>query len=254
MGGGAKQRRQEESERQSREATNLERQRATELNTELTRRREIVGRGVPETLAAAQTGAQNLRDTGGFGPEIDAISGGYKNFAETGGFDPVQKESFLRKATAPVAAIYNRTKDELKRRMALQGGYMPGFDSSAAKITRHAAIEGSNAALGANVELANQVRSGKALGLQGQQSIAEAQQRGRIAGQDALQRVSQFGVSALSDVDITDLRNRLQTGQMSQNDAQLLAMLAAQDKTMFEKVMQGISTVGGATAGILGAV
>jgi hypothetical protein len=38
---------------------------------------------------------------------------------------------------------------------------------------------------------------------------------------------------------------------MSQEDAQLLTTLAAQNKTLFEQIMSGVSAVGGAAAGII---
>lgn len=288
MGGGKKKERQAAAETASREASERERQQAEGLRTQLQQRRDLVGKGLPEMLQASRTGAMNLRETGGFTPEeiepirtgyrefanttakeLEPIKTGYTGFAETGGFAPGEKESFLRRSTAPVSAMYGRMGDELNRRLALQGGYMPGFTSSTARLARQGAQAGAEASLGANVELANQVRTGKLAGLgglervgaevtrgretglAGQERLAEATQRGRLAGQDALDRYSQFGVAALSDIDTQELRNRLQSGQMSQADAQLLTALAAQDKSFFENIMQGISTIGGAAAGVV---
>jgi len=267
--GGARKRRQEASETRSRESVEAEKIGAESLRGELQKRREIVGAGLPEAIESTRTGAMNLRTTGGVTPiDIDTTGRGfegYEEFAKTGGFTPGESENFLRRATAPTAAIYGANKDELSRQKALQGGYSPGFGASEARLTRQAGIAGSEASLTGNLELNKQIREGKLEGLGGMERIRreaekerlgkqELQQRGEIAGQELLQRFSQFGVAALSDVDVNELRNRLQSGQMSQADAQLLRDLAAQDKTLFDKVMQGIGTAGGAAAGILAAV
>ncbi len=248
--GGNKRRLQDTSERRSKEAVESEKAGAENLRGQLQQRREIIGEGLPESMQSARTGAVNLRETGGINPEI-AGYGGYKEFAETGGFSPGEREQFLRRATAPTVAIYARTKDELGRQKALQGGYMPGFTASQNRLTRSAAQAGSEASLAGNVELNKQIREGKIAGFGGQERIEGRTQQGKIQGQELLQRYTQFGVAALNEVDINELRNRLQTGQISLADSQLLTQLAAQNKTLFENIMSGVGAVGGATAGIL---
>lgn len=263
--GGSRGRRQQAAEDTSRQARQTEQQRADELRTNLTQRRDVIGAGLPQTMESTRRGAEDIRETGGYRTSDIDLGGrgreGYEDFSKTGGFQEGEKEAFLRRASAPVTAMYARTKDELDRRNALQGGYGFGYDTTSAKLLRNQAAAGSEATLAGNVELARQVREGKLAGLGGLErtrvqagSEAAGVAAGRREGQDALQRYSQLGISALNDLDITDLRNRLQSGQMSQFDAQLLAQLASQDKTTFEKIMQGISTVGGAAAGVLAAV
>lgn len=277
--GGSKKKRQQAAETTSKQATQQEQIAASNLQKELDSRRSLIGDGLNGTMQSTRTGAEDLRNNGGFSsvpafdPKTIDTSGrgmeGYTNLSMTGGFSPEQKQSFLRRATAPVSAMFSRVKDELGRRVGLQGGYSPGFDASQSRLLRQSSQAGSEASLNANVDLNNQVRSGQLAGLGGMERIKstatnealgargqdigqqQAIQSGKIAGQDALQRYTQLGVSALSDIDINELRNRLQVGQMSQADAQLLTQLAAQDKTLFEKIMQGVSTVGGAAAGVL---
>lgn len=263
--GGNRSRRQQAAETRSAETVAQERQQAEGLRTELNKRRDIVGAGLPETLEAARRGAESVAETGGYRPTDIDLTGrgreGYEEFSKTGGFGEGDREAFLRRATSPVAAIYSRSLDELDRRASLQGGYMPGFDTSRAKVTRQAANAAAEASTAGNVALSQQVREGKLAGLGGLErtkvqagEAAAGIAAGRRSGQDLLQRYSQFGVAALNDIDIMDLRNRLQSGQMSQFDTQLLTQLAAQDRTTFEKIMGGIGAIGGATAGILGAV
>ena len=356
---------------------------------------------------------KDLADTGFF-KEVDE----YGDLARTGGFNPGEKEQFLRRSTAPVAAMYARTKDE----MARKGGGGGDFTASNARLLRQGAQTGAEASLGGNVELSKMIREGKLQGMQGiergriatqqgritgTEGISrenEAVQRGRLdatalssrereaiqkgkfdtaaglageqeldlkrrleglgglerdsefnlkakleglggldrqresdrateleglkgqereresgygresdrlaglerekifnrdteagrlgglererefesgqnleglkgmertreaggneaaniaagrrAGADLLQRFNQMGISALNDTDITDLRSRLQSGQMSQADSELLAQIASRDKSTFDKIMQGIQVGGGAIAGIMGA-
>lgn len=300
--GGKKKELQNKSEARSREAVETERAGAESLRTELQKRRDILGKGLPESMEAARTGATTLGTTGGVEEgvgrtttgvgnvpkeEIDTSGRGYEGYEElskTGGFKPGESEQFLRRATAPTAAIYGANKDELNRRTALQGGWMPGFGASADRLARHAAQAGSEASMSGNLELNRQIREGKLAGMGGMERIrgeaekerlarqemgqkgrlaeeeltqkgrlseAELKQKGQVAGQELLQRYNQFGAAALNEVDVNELRNRLQSGNISQGDSQLLAQLSAQNKTLFDNIMQGVSAVGGATAGIL---
>lgn len=340
MGGGAKKKRQQAAEDASRKAAETERANAARLQTELDQRRALITPNLSNNIQTTRTGAVDIATTGGYDPtqvrntptytprdiptytnpgEIDAFDPskvdisnrgfeGYEDLSRTGGFSPIEKDNFLRRALSPVSAMYSRVKDELARRGAIQGGYSPGFTASNARFLRQEAIAGSEASLGANVNLSNQIRTGKELGLAGMGRVRDEAGRealtargqnidargqiidanaiargqditargqeidsnttarqqdinqqnaisgGRVAGQDLLQKYNELGVSALSDVDVNDLRNRLQSGQMSQADAQLLTQLAAQDKTLFEKIMQGVGVAAGAVAGVAGAV
>jgi hypothetical protein len=274
MGGGTRKRRQATAERRSGEAARRERRDAAEFKSEIGRRRELIGKGLPETMEATRTGATGLRETGGFRrgdvarPDIDLTGRGregFTEFSETGGFAPGERESFLRRATAPTSAAYGHQRDELSRRLALQGGYMPGFGASQSRLTRQASQAGSEVSLGANVELAKQIRAGKEVGLTGlERTRGEAEReriakerlsveeesaaaRGRVAAQGLLQRYTEFGLAALNQADIRELQNRLQAGNMAQADAQLLAALASQDRSLYENIISGA----GAAAGII---
>jgi len=278
MGDGKREGRQQRSETVSRKNAEREQRLAGEFKEDLGERRAIIGEDLQQNLGHARRGAVNLRETGGFTkPESVGLDlegrgrEGFQNFADTGGFAEGERESFLRRATAPITAIYGRARDELNRRKSVQGGYMPGFGASQSRLTRQAGQESAQVSLGANLDLAEQIRQGKKVGLEGlgrtreaagterisrdDQAIAAEREvaRGKIAGQELLQRYTEFGIAALDQADIRDLQNRLQAGAMSQSDAQLLASLAAQDKSTFDKIMEGARVATGAAAGILSA-
>ena len=270
----------------------------------------VTGGYSPEQRAAIEgdigtqrTGYQNLIDTGGFSPEELALirsaigdqEAGYRDFSVTGGFQPGERDTFLRRATAPVTASYGRARDAASRRSQLQGGY--GNAGIGARLARQGAQEGARASLAGNVELASQERQGRALGLSGlgetagrrqgveeslragrtrglegignvrgqEQGFAESQRAGRTrgleglestagrqrvlesevaagrrSGQDALNRVSTLGIAALNQTDVLGLQDRLQSGNISQADAQLLTQLASQDRSLFDNIMRGV--------------
>jgi len=234
-------------------------------------------------LPRVRESAEGLRETGGFNPvQIEEIrklqeplgneegygTSYYEDFARTGGYSPAQETAFMRSATAPSQAIYARTKDEMGRRMALQGGYAPGFDESSAKLTRQAGQQASELGASARSAMDERVMAGRRFGVEGlsrvrqaigSERLAKAQEArgletsiaaGRGAGDDALARYLQIGVSAINQNDVLALQNRLQTGNMSMADASLLAQLSMNEKGLFDKIMQGVGTVAGAIGGI----
>lgn len=110
---------------------------------------------------------------------------GYEDFATTGGFKPGEGEAFIRSGTRAAGANYAANKDELARRLSLQGGYMPGFTSGAKKLTRSAANAGAEAATNARVSLAEQIRKGRIEGLGGLERTREASGKEAQASQDS---------------------------------------------------------------------
>lgn len=259
---------------------------------------------------------QDFALTGGYDPTnirkgMDETRGGYRKFADTGGFFDSDISDFMHYVTAPTKAIYGRAKDDMNRRNTLQGGYSPGFSSSAARLTRQGAQAGSEASLAGKTNLAAQIREGKLAGLgglersdsanlgleesirsgraqgaaglastrgqieagrqgragmeldseaatsgrqlaglEGARALENDLQSGRAQGVDALQRYTQFGVASLNQNDLTELQNRMNEGNISQADSQLLSQLAAQQKSLFDKIMQGVNIAGGALTGV----
>jgi len=272
-GGGRKRRLEDEARTRSQQTTALEHGRAQELHDELQRRKQAITGDVygPEgSLAKAKAGAESLGSTGGYvAPTSDDITErshgrgreGYQDFAITGGFSPGEKEQFLRRSTAPTAAIYSRAKDDLMRRASIQGGYTPGFAAAGGRLARHSAQTGAEASLAGNVELAEQVRKGKLEGLgglertrreAGQEALEVSREtaRGAQVGQELLTRVAALGLSAINQNDILELQNRLQSGNISQADAELLNRLSTQNKSLFDSIMQGVGVAAGAIGSI----
>ena len=164
MCGSGKKRLQTKAEERGQQSTALDNQRAQDMQDRLAERRGSID--IPEQRKTAQTAATGQLETGGFDPGVTekvrtgieeskapatrlaadtGFSGagreGYQEFATTGGFSPEQADRFRRAGTRAVPAIYGRAKEEGERRLALQGGYSPGFESGQARLTRQAAQE-----------------------------------------------------------------------------------------------------------------
>lgn len=243
----------------------------------------ITGGYDPNELSKIRTSQDSLGGSEGYGRE------GYQSLADTGGYTDEQKTAFLESSMAPVRAAYSRNHDEAGRRLAIQGGYSPGFDSGMDRMARHETQDLSQANLTGRVNLDSAIQNNKLAGLGGLErtrsamgseklaginskiglesnvagnkigannanaSLESSVAQGKIAGQDALQRYLNTGIAALNQNDILTLQNRLQSGQMSQADAQLLEHLAAQQKSTYDQIMQGVQVGAGAVAGIAGA-
>lgn len=261
----------------------------------------VTGGYTPEVASRLRGNAQDLITTGGYDPnqlsslrdkinDVGSSEGygreGYQSLADTGGYSDIQKNDFLESAVAPTIAKYGRNRDELTRRLAINGGYSPGYTSSQARMDRQQGEDVSSAAMTGRVNLASMIERNKEAGLSGlsstqqminqnklsginassalegnlaQNKMAGTEQAkqvennivsGKVAGADMLQKYNESGVQSLNQNDILQLQNRLQSGNMTMADSQLLLQLSSQQKTLYDNIMQGISTVGGAVAGV----
>jgi hypothetical protein len=286
MGGGDKKKNQNQAIAVANKSATDEQARASALQTQLqgthdTISNSVYGAGGSSDLTGAA--ATNLSQTGGYDPNqlatlrsSIASTGssegygreGYQSLADTGGFTDAQQTDFLQHAVEPTIASYGRNRDELTRRMAINGGYSPGYTSSESRLDRQKNEDIATAGMTGRVNLNNMIQANKLAGLGGlastQQEINQNKQAGinsgigleagvasgKVAGQDALQRYMDSGVSALNQNDIIQLQNRLQSGNITAADSQMLAQIASQQKSLYDNIMQGVSAVGGAVGGI----
>ncbi len=287
--GSGKKRLQSKVEGRATEGTALSDQRAQELKDRLAETRSaaqgmsISGGYDPEQLDRLRTklnepigGSMDPEQVAKLRATYGSAIGGYQNFADTGGFSEEEKTNFLRRASAPVAAMYARQKDEMGRRLALQGGYSPGFSTSAARLTRQGAQAGAEAALGANVDLATQLRTGKLAGLGGLTTTAQAQgglerdvsgaelQREQIKTNNAIAQIGLErdlstgrlrGLELMNDTERISIANTLAQMGVRQDEINSLLGVSGQKKDIWDKigvVGEAAKNVGGAIAGATG--
>lgn len=85
----------------------------------------------------------------------------YKDWLNTGGVSDAEKADYRSRATSVIPSIYEGAKRSLDRQNSIQGGINPGYTAQSRQIMGDSARQSQQAATGAEVDLANMVRSGK---------------------------------------------------------------------------------------------
>ena len=280
MCGSGKKRVQTGAEERARNVTERDDLRAQEMHDRLADQRESVSPGLPQIRDTAREGAVEQVATGGYNePRTEearqyireganparrlagdtGYSGagreGYNEFAVTGGFNPGERESFLRRATAPVKAIYGRLRDSVRRNASANGA---AVDS---RLARQSAQEAAEASLGGNVELAEQIRKGRIEGLGGLERTrrdagreqldagADISRVGERLGnleegiasgrRDAVQNVERLlglSIDELAQLNDTELRNRAINAGLNYEEVNALLGLAGQKRSALDTV------------------
>lgn len=269
--GSSKKRLQSKAEGRASEAVGISDQRAQELKDRLSEARSaaagmsVSGGFDPEQVnKIRETYGEAAKGYGAYARGEGEVPGYYRNFAETGGFSPEEKENFIRRATGVVPAMYARQKDESSRRLALQGGYMPGFTSSQARLTRQGAQEGAKATLGAQVDLADQIRTGKFAGIGGLESTQKAGLGGLTAtalAQSGLERDLSTGrlkgLELMNDTERISISNTLAQMGVRQDEIDNLLGIDRNKRGAFGMTLDAVNAVSGAVgagAGAYGAI
>ena len=107
---------------------------------------------------------------------------GFQNFAQTGGFSPTDLANIRARAVSPVRAVYANAQQNVNRQRALQGGYSPGFGVLQSRMAREQGQQTSDAAIGAESNIAEMVQQGKLAGLQGMASTEGTTSGGGSSG------------------------------------------------------------------------
>lgn len=87
------------------------------------------------------------------------------NFADTGGFSPADLANIRARAVSPQRAIYANAMANVNRQRAIQGGYSPGYNVAMGRMAREQGQGVSDAATGAESNIAQMVQSGKLSGI-----------------------------------------------------------------------------------------
>lgn len=279
--GSSKKRLQQKAENRATETTALEHRRAQDLHDRLGARRGEIGeisRPLVDTGGYDPDRLNEIRATGGYDPEQLADmrlrnphGWGreiYDEFARTGGFSPGDRENFLRSSGRAATAGFARNRDELTRRLALQGGYMPGYTTSMARIERERANRASEARTDANVALSEQIREGRLAGAGGLEStrrnigierlalegdVAQGRRgvESDVAG-NRLQAAQQY-FEQLSDNDKTDIANRLAAAGVGRDEIDALLGIDRNKRGGIGIFTDVLDSVSGAVEGVSGA-
>lgn len=95
------------------------------------------------------------------------IMGRFAEFADTGGFSPADLANIRSRALSPIRASHSSAMREMARQKALQGGYSPNYTAALAKLNRTRGQALSDAAIGAESDIAQMVQRGRLAGMSG---------------------------------------------------------------------------------------
>ncbi len=102
------------------------------------------------------------------------IMGGYQDFAKTGGFNPSDLGAIRSRSLAPLRGMYADANRDVDRKVALQGGYSPGYGTLKSRLARDMSSGMSDAALNTEGAIAQMVNQGKQFGMAGQSNMYSA--------------------------------------------------------------------------------
>jgi hypothetical protein len=116
------------------------------------------------------SGLRGIGETGGISAADQARARGggiYEEFGRTGGFTPGQIEDVRRRATNPIASMYENLKNETERQRRIGGGSSAIGAAGTARLAREQARGIGETALGAETDIAAQQRAGRQWGAGG---------------------------------------------------------------------------------------
>lgn len=167
-------------------------------------------------------------------PDVNNALGNLQNFSNTGGYSEGDVKNIRERGISPIRAIYANANENLKRHLAISGGYSPGYAAAIAKMTRDSSQQISDTTGNVNAQLAQNIAGNKLQGSQayGNLSSSEAgrnldtarfneEQKGNYLNRDLSIQDAKRGLygttPALAD---TFSRNALQAAQLNENSRQ----------------------------------
>jgi hypothetical protein len=179
----------------------------------------------------AQNKGQQDQMNKNYNTNYKSLSGGYQGLADTGGWTEQMKAGVRSRANSANDSTYAQANQNLQRRMAMNGGYMPGFAAGISKLARDQATTRATGAKETELGINQAVATGKLAGLGG---LGQLQ-----------------GINANMLTNATDAQLRA----MGMTNDQINAIRSSQTNIAtqpgaFGSVIKGIGEVGGAVAGV----
>lgn len=106
--------------------------------------------------------------------DYDRISSGYQDWAKTGGYSDMDIANMRARGMAPVRAAYANANRDVDRKVALQGGYSPGYGVLKSRLAREQSSAMSDASTNIEAALAQMRNEGRRFGMAGQSSLYSA--------------------------------------------------------------------------------
>lgn len=241
---------QNQAKDQARRQIGQNQQNQDTANTTLTGVLNTAQNNAKNILPGVISGYRDIANTGGGTNPI--ATDAYSKLATTGGVSPEDALSIKSEASDAARSAYSTSQDQARRTAAATGGY---GDTSAVQnlLARQGSEAASRASTNANAEIARMKQPGMIAGAQGLQSQQQNQTSNRLAALSGESNIYGMNESQVNTTVDQILRNYQQTGQLNNQDLAILTNLANQPG-VFDKIVSAVGTLGGAAAGVLGAI
>lgn len=200
---------------------------------------------------------QNYSDisgSGGYDPSIlGTINATNTDLATTGGISDVDVTSMQNRAAEAAKASYSVGADAAARSAAATGGYGATGGAIQADLARKGSQAAATAVEDTNASITGMKQAGKEAGAAG---LAQTQQNlvgNKLTATSGMTNIYGMNESQVNSTISQILQNYQQTGALNNQDLSVLTNLANQPG-VFDKIVGTIGTLGGAAAGVMGAL
>lgn len=166
--------------------------------------------------------------------DVSSALGNLKNFSDTGGYSNDDIKNIRERGISPIRSVYANANENLKRHLAISGGYSPGYAAAVAKMARDSSQQISDTTGNVNAQLAQNIAGNKLAGSQAYGSLASTEagrgldtsrfneeQKGNYLNRDLSINDARRGLYGTTPA-LADMfsRNALQTAQLNENSRQ----------------------------------
>ena len=196
----------------------------------------------------------DISGTGGYDPSIlGTINQTNTNLATTGGISDADAGAMRDRASDAARSTYATGQDAATRSSAATGGYGATGGAIQANLARTGSNAASNAAVASDASITGLRQSGMEAGAAGLNTTQQNLTGNKLAATAGATNVYGMNETQVSTTVSQILQNYQQTGQLNNQDLSILTNLANQPG-VFDKIVSTIGTLGGAAAGVIGAV
>lgn len=107
--------------------------------------------------------------------DVTNALGNLQNFSNTGGYSESDVKNIRERGISPIRAVYANANENLKRRLAISGGYSPGYAAAVAKMARDSSQQISDTTGNVNAQLAQNIAGNKLAGSQAYGSLSSSE-------------------------------------------------------------------------------
>lgn len=108
-------------------------------------------------------------------PDVSSALSNLHNFSDTGGYSEGDVKNIRERGISPIRSVYANANENLKRHLAISGGYSPGYAAAVAKMARDSSQQISDTTGNVNAQLAQNIATNKLSGSQAYGNLASSE-------------------------------------------------------------------------------